>query len=61
MLANTNMKKEEHENPGSQNKRPYRMVVARAKAAEETGQRILEAVLELHTERYFDQVSLEDA
>ena len=40
-------------------KRPYRMR-ARAEAAAETGRRILEAVIELHTERYFDQVSLED-
>jgi AcrR family transcriptional regulator len=40
-------------------KRPYRMR-ARAEAAAETGRRILEAVIELHTERFFDQVSLED-
>jgi AcrR family transcriptional regulator len=40
-------------------KRPYRMR-ARAEAAAETGQRILEAVIELHRERFFDQVSLED-
>jgi AcrR family transcriptional regulator len=33
---------------------------ARAEAAAETGRRILEAVIELHTERFFDQVSLED-
>ena len=64
MLVFDNMKKETHvkeepEKLGARNKRPYRMV-ARAKAAEETGQRILEAVLELYTERYFDQVSLED-
>jgi AcrR family transcriptional regulator len=41
------------------NKRPYRMR-ARAEAAAETGRRILEAVIELHMERFFDQVSLED-
>jgi AcrR family transcriptional regulator len=41
------------------NKRPYRMR-ARAEAAAETGRRILEATIELHTERFFDQVSLED-
>ena len=40
-------------------KRPYRMR-ARAEAAAETGQRILEAVIELHRERFWDQVSLED-
>jgi AcrR family transcriptional regulator len=33
---------------------------ARAEAAAETGRRILEAVIELHRERFFDQVSLED-
>ena len=41
------------------NKRPYRMR-ARAEAAAETGRRILEAVVELHTERFFDQVTLDD-
>ena len=41
------------------NKRSYRMR-ARAEAAAETGRRILEAVIELHRERFFDQVSLED-
>jgi AcrR family transcriptional regulator len=41
------------------NKRPYRMR-ARAEAAAETGRRILEAVIELHRERFWDQVSLED-
>ena len=40
-------------------KRPYRMR-ARAEAAAETGRRILEAVIELHRERFWDQVSLED-
>jgi AcrR family transcriptional regulator len=40
-------------------KRPYRMR-ARAEATAETGWRILEAVIELHRERFFDQVSLED-
>jgi AcrR family transcriptional regulator len=33
---------------------------ARAEATAETGQRILEAVIELHRERFWDQVSLED-
>jgi AcrR family transcriptional regulator len=32
----------------------------RAEAAAETGRRILEATIELHRERFFDQVSLED-
>ena len=41
------------------NKRSYRMR-ARAEAAAETGRRILEAVIELHREHFFDQVSLED-
>src|SRR5918997_1247374 len=41
------------------NKRPYQMR-ARAEAAAETGRRILEAFIELHTERFFDQVSFED-
>jgi AcrR family transcriptional regulator len=50
------MKDERSETP---QKRPYRMR-ARAEAAAETGQRILEAVIELHRERFFDQVSLED-
>src|SRR5215218_10580 len=40
-------------------KRPYHMR-ARAEAAAETGRRILEATIELHSERFFDQVSLED-
>src|SRR3712207_8802346 len=44
---------------GTPNKRRYRMRV-RAEAAAETGRRILEAVIELHRERFFDQVSLED-
>jgi AcrR family transcriptional regulator len=56
MLAFTNMKDTESETP---QKRPYRMR-ARAEAAAETGRRILEAVIELHRERFFDQVSLED-
>src|SRR5215210_1262206 len=45
--------------PESPQKRPYRMR-ARAEAAAETGRRILEATIELHRERFFDQVSLED-
>src|SRR3712207_8050354 len=44
---------------GTPNKRRYRMRV-RAEAAAETGRRILEAVIELHRERFFDEVSLED-
>ena len=56
MLVYINMKYEKSESP---QKRPYRMR-ARAEAAAETGQRILEAVIELHRERFFDQVSLED-
>ena len=56
MLMYTNMKDERSETP---QKRPYRMR-ARAEAAAETGRRILEAVIELHRERFWDQVSLED-
>src|ERR687894_221212 len=41
------------------NKRPYQMR-ARAEAAAETGRRILEAVVGLHTQRFFYQESLED-
>jgi len=48
-----------YENSETPQKRPYRMQ-ARAEAAAETGRRILEAVIELHRERFFDQVSLED-
>jgi len=33
---------------------------ARAEAAAETGRRILRAVLELHTERFHDEITLED-
>lgn len=43
----------------TRNKRAYRMG-ARAEAAEETRLRILDAVIGLHMERYYDQVSLED-
>ena len=43
----------------SPRRRPYQMR-ARADAAAETGRRILEAVIELHRERFWDQVSLED-
>ena len=50
------MKDESSEIP---RRRPYQMR-ARAEAAAETGRRILEATIELHRERYFDQVSLED-
>ena len=44
---------------GTPQKRPYRMR-ARAEAAAETRRRILEATIELHRERFWDQVSLED-
>ena len=54
MLVSINMKDERSETP---QKRPYRMR-ARAEAAAETGRRILEAVIELHRERFWDQVSL---
>lgn len=40
-------------------KRPYRMR-ARASSAAETVERILRAVLELHLERFHDQITLED-
>lgn len=56
MLVLINMKNKE---PDISKKRAYRMG-ARAEAAEETKRRILEAVIELHMERYFDQVSLDD-
>ncbi len=60
MLELINMKNEKRDTPrDAPNKRPYRMR-ARAEAAAETRRRILEAVIELHTERFFDQVSLED-
>src|ERR687897_646313 len=45
--------------PENPQKRPYRMR-ARAEAAGETGRRILEATSELHRERFWDQVALED-
>jgi AcrR family transcriptional regulator len=48
-----------YERSESSQKRPYRMR-ARAEAAAETGRRILEAVIELHRERFFDQISLDD-
>lgn len=51
----TNMK--EPDRPEA--KRPYRMQ-ARARAAQETGRRILQAVTELYMERWLDQFSLED-
>lgn len=56
MLVFINMKMERSDIP---NKRSYRMG-ARAKAAEETRRRILDAAIGLHTERYYDQVSLDD-
>jgi AcrR family transcriptional regulator len=48
-----------NEKPNLENKRAYRMG-ARAEAAAETGRRILQATMELYTERFYDQVSLED-
>src|SRR5918912_3387359 len=56
MLVFANMKDARSE---TLQRRPYRMS-ARAEAAAETGRRILEAVIELHRERFFDQGSLED-
>ncbi|HEX6711484.1 MAG TPA: TetR/AcrR family transcriptional regulator [Rubrobacter sp.] len=41
------------------NRRVYRMG-ARAESAEETRRRILDAVIGLHMERYYDQISLDD-
>jgi AcrR family transcriptional regulator len=43
----------------SKPKRPYRMR-ARAEAAEQTRQRVLQAFVELSMERWLDQISLED-
>jgi AcrR family transcriptional regulator len=54
MLVCDNMKMRTARQP-----RPYRMG-ARAEAAAATGRRILRAVLELHTERFHDQITLED-
>ncbi len=51
----TNMKKEKS---AIQDKRSYRMG-SRAEAAEETRRRILDAVIGLHMERYYDQISLD--
>ena len=48
-----------NEQSHTRGKRAYRMG-SRAEAAEETRTRILDAVIGLHTERYYDQVSLED-
>jgi AcrR family transcriptional regulator len=45
--------------PSLSGKRRYQMSV-RAEAAAETGRRILRATLECYSERFFDQVSLED-
>lgn len=45
--------------PAAQQSRPYRMR-AREAAAAETGRRILRSVIELHTERFHDQITLED-
>jgi AcrR family transcriptional regulator len=46
-------------NPSPPGKRSYRMG-GRAEAAAETGRKILRATLECYSERFFDQVSLED-
>lgn len=54
MLVFTNMNTPEHPRP-----RPYRMR-ARAEAASRTRSRILQAVLDLHVERFHDQITLED-
>jgi AcrR family transcriptional regulator len=43
----------------AQQPRPYRMR-ARAAAAAETGRRILRSAIDLHTERFHDQITLED-
>ena len=48
-----------NEQSHTRGKRAYRMG-PRAEAAEETRTRILDAVIGLHMERYYDQVSLED-
>ncbi len=48
-----------NEKPDFENKRAYRMG-ARAEAAAETARRILRATMDLYTERFYDQVSLED-
>jgi AcrR family transcriptional regulator len=53
MLVCTNMNV-----PTTRHRRPYRMR-ARAEAAAETGRRILRAVIDLHTERFHDQITLE--
>jgi AcrR family transcriptional regulator len=53
MLICTNMNVSTARQP-----RPYRMR-ARAEAAAETARRILRAVLDLHTERFHDQITLE--
>lgn len=53
-LVSTDMKESAPSRP-----RPYRMQ-ARAEAAAETRGRILRAVLELHVERFHDQITLED-
>lgn len=45
--------------PDLSGKRRYQMT-SRAEAAAETGRRILRATLECYSERFFDQVSLED-
>ena len=47
------------ESPSTDRKRPYRMR-ARAASTAETGERILRAVLDLHLERFHDQITLEN-
>jgi AcrR family transcriptional regulator len=54
MLVSANM-----DVPIARQPRPYRMR-ARAVAKAETGRRILRAVLDLHIERFHDQITLED-
>lgn len=56
MLVSADMKTGERT---TATKRTYRMQ-ARAAAAAETGERILRAVLDLHAERFHDQITLED-
>lgn len=57
MLINANMKAAALQ--PRRKKRSYRMG-ARAEAAAETARRILQAVLDLHVERFHDQIALED-
>jgi AcrR family transcriptional regulator len=54
MYISTKMKED-----ATSTRRPYRMT-ARAEAAAETARRILEAVVQLHSERFHDQITLDD-